>query len=75
MFVLVEEVALGQATIFAIAVVKYLSYIVMYSFASPMKAFEGISGRCKLSQMSLKQHSHSVALLVISCAHLFMTTP
>lgn len=35
---------------------KNFPYIVTYSFVSPMKAFEGISGRYKLSQMSLKQH-------------------
>lgn len=73
-FVLVKEVTVGKAK-FATAVVKHLSYIVTYSFVSPMKAFEGISGRYKLSQMSLKQHSHSIVFLVTSCAYLFMVTP
>lgn len=56
-FVFVKEVTLGQTT-FVTAVAKHLSYIVTYSFVSPMKAFDGISGRYKLSQMSLKQHNN-----------------
>lgn len=64
---------MGQTT-FITTVEKLFSYTVTYPFISPLKAFEGISGRYKLSQMSLKQRSDSKVFLVNSFVYLFMKT-
>lgn len=68
-----KEVTLDQTT-FKTTVGKHFSYIVTYPFISPLKAFEGISGRYKLSQMSLKQHSDRIVFLVVSFVYLFLKT-
>lgn len=72
-FVLMNEVTLGQTTFMA-AGGKHFAYIVTYPFISPLKAFEGISGRYRLSQMSLKQQTDNVVFLLMSLAYLLMKT-